>query len=140
MPMIKVEYSVDVQAGAERLWDILTNIQSWPEWQGTSYIKPAEDGPLKMGSAFTAELGGIRWNIGVIKAIKPGSICWTGRRLGIEAIHEWEFQEEAGKTRVITRESMSGGVIILIYPIIKRKLSKYDYKWLMDLKSKAESR
>jgi uncharacterized membrane protein len=140
MPSIKVQYSVDVQAGAERLWDILTDVQSWPEWQGTSYIKSVEAGPLKEGSAFVAELGGIKWNIRVIKANKPLSICWTGKRLGIVAIHEWEFHEEAGKTKAITRESMSGGIIILTYPIIKMRLSKYDYKWLMNLKSKAESR
>ena len=140
MPMIKVEYSLDIQAEAERLWDILTDVQSWPEWMGTSYIKPAEAGPLKKGSTFDAELGGIRWNIRVIKADKPFSICWTGKRLGIEAIHEWEFQEKEGKTKAITRESMSGGILILLYPVIKMKLSKYDYKWLRDLKTKAESR
>ncbi len=140
MPTIKVEYSLDVQAGAEKLWNILTNVQSWPEWHRTSYIRSVESGPLKEGSAFVAELGGIRWNIKVIKANKPFSICWTGRRLGIQAIHDWEFVEEKGKTKAITRESMSGGVLILTYPIVKRRLSKYDYKWLVDLKSKAESR
>jgi hypothetical protein len=140
MPTIKVEYSLDVQAGAEKLWNILTAVQSWPEWHRTSYVRSIEPGPLQEGSVFIAELGGIRWNITVKKANKPFSICWTGKRLGIEAIHEWEFQEERGKTRVITRESMSGGVLILAYPIVKRRLSKYDYKWLVDLKSKAESR
>ncbi len=139
MPTIKVEYSLDIQAGAEKLWNILTDVQSWPEWHRTSYVRSVESGPLKEGSSFIAELGGIRWNIKVIKANKPFSICWTGRRLGIQAIHDWEFLEEGEKTKAITRESMSGGVLILTYPIVKRRLSKYDHKWLADLKSKAES-
>jgi len=139
MPTIKVEYSLDIHAGADKIWNILTDIQSWPGWQGTSYVKPVDAGPLKEGSAFTAELGGIKWDLRVTKADKPIRICWTGKKSGIEAVHEWEFREEVGKTRAVTRESMSGGVLILLYPMIKSRLSNYDYKWLVDLKSKAES-
>jgi uncharacterized membrane protein len=85
MPKIKVEYCVEVKASAERLWDILTDVQSWPEWQGTSYIKPVEAGLLKEGSAFIAELGGLKWNLRVVIARRPFSIGWKGRRVGLEA-------------------------------------------------------
>lgn len=139
MPLIKVEFSAVVAAKAERLWDIITNVQSWPEWQGTSYIKPDKAGPLKEGSAFVAELGGVKWNLSVTKADMPCSICWEGRILGLNAVHAWEFHEEEGKTRVVTRESMYGWLLFLTYPIIKRRLQKYDDRWLVALKSKAES-
>ena len=139
MPTIKVEYNVEVQAGAERLWGIFTNVQSWPEWQGTSYIKPITSGPVKEGFRFVAELSGLKWNLIVTKAERPYRVCWAGRRLGIKAIHEWEFLEEGGKTKAVTRESMSGWTLLLMYPIVKARLTKYDEKWLADLKSKAES-
>jgi hypothetical protein len=139
MPTIEVEFTTDVTAKAERLWDILTDVQSWPEWQGTSYIKAVKAGPLMEGSTFVAELGGIKWNLSVTKAERPFSICWTGRIVGLGCIHAWEFHEEAGKTKAVTKESMFGWLLFLLYPVIKRRLQKYDNKWLADLKSKAES-
>jgi hypothetical protein len=135
----KVEYSVEVQAGAERLWEILTNIQSWPEWHWTSYIKIVKPGPLEPGSVFVAELGGRKWDLSVTRAERPHSICWEGRSAGLGCVHAWEFHEEAGKTKAVTRESMFGWLLFLLYPVIKRRLEKYDDKWLADLKSKAEA-
>jgi len=138
MPAIKVEFSKDIKAKAEKLWNILTDVPSWTQWLDTSYSKSITPGPLVEGSAFSAELGGIKWKLVVIEAKKPVKICWAGRRFGIKAIHEWEFFEEGEKTRAVTRESMSGWTLLLTYPVIKTKLSKYDEKWLADLKSKAE--
>jgi hypothetical protein len=138
MPTMKVEYNLEVQARAEKLWNILTDVKSWPEWIKTSYVKAEGSGLMKEGSNFEAELGGIKWSLTLIKAERPYRICWKGRRFGIEAIHNWDFFEEAGKTKVETWETMSGWVLLLIFPIIKRRLSKYDDKWISALKHRAE--
>jgi hypothetical protein len=138
MPTIKVEFTADVKAKAERLWSILTDIQSWNQWLDTSYTKSITQGLLNEGSIFSAELGGIKWNIAVIKAKRPEKLCWAGQRFGIKAVHDWEFYEGEEKTKIVTRESMSGWILFLIYPVIKSRLSKYDEKWLADLKTRAE--
>jgi hypothetical protein len=139
MPTIKVEFTMDVQAKSERLWDVLTDVQIWTHWMETPYAKLVTSGPLGEGSKFSAKLGGIKWKLSVIKARRPEKICWMGQRFGVKAIHEWEFFEGPEKTRVITRESMSGWILLLTYPLIKARLSKYDAKWLADLKTRAES-
>ncbi len=139
MPTINIEYTLEVQARAEKLWDILTNVKSWPEWQGTSYIKPVTTGPIKEGSTFVAELGGLRWNITVVKAERPFRVCWIGQRLGLKGIHEWEFLDQGGKTKAVTRESMSGWMLIPLYLLVKTKMPRTDKKWLADLISRAES-
>lgn len=139
MPTIKFEYSLETQATAEKLWDIIVDVKSWPEWQGTSYIKPVTTGLVKEGSTFVAELGGLKWNITVIKAERPYRVCWIGRRVGLKGIHEWEFLDQGGNTKAVTRESMSGWMLIPLSPIIRKGLAKTDKKWLIDLKSRAES-
>jgi len=138
MPLTKVEFDLQIQSTAEKLWDILADVKSWPEWQGTSYIKSITSGPVKEGFRFVAELGGLKWKLIVTKAERPYRVCWKGQRLGIEAIHEWEFLEEGGKIKALTRESMSGWTLLFVYPIVKARLTQYDKKWLADLKSKAE--
>jgi hypothetical protein len=138
MPTVKAEYRVDVESTAERLWDVLADVKSWPEWQGTSYVDPPV-GPLQKGSTFVAELGGHRWNLTVTQAERPGRLGWVGRQTGLEAIHEWEFVEIEGKTLAVSRDSMSGWMLFLAYPMIKKALSTHDEKWLADLKVKAEN-
>ena len=138
MPTIKVEFTTDVKAKAERLWDILTDVKSWPEWQGTSYIKPIPTSPLKDGSTFKVELAGLKWDITVTKAERPNKLSWIGRRVGLKGIHDWEFIEEGGKTKAITRESMSGWMLLFLYPIAKTQVPKAE-KWLIDLKARAET-
>jgi uncharacterized protein YndB with AHSA1/START domain len=139
MPAIRVEFTTDIQATADKLWDILTDVDSWPQWQGTQFVELSEPGRVKKGSKFTAELGGRKWALKVTRAERPFDICWQGRNLGIEAIHDWKFSEELEGTRAVTSETMSGWGLFLLYPIVKRRLSKYDEKWLFDLKLKAET-
>ena len=136
---ISVEYSLEVQAKAEKLWDILTDVDSWPSWQGTPFVKLSTPGSIMEGSTFVAKLGGLKWNLAVTKAERPRKIVWVGRRLGLKGIHEWEFNEAGGKTRVTTRENMTGWMLFLIYPIAKKGLSNTDEKWLADLKTRAEN-
>ena len=136
---ISVEFSLDVQATAEKLWDILTDVESWPSWQGTPFVKLSEPGSIKEGSTFIANLGGLKWNIVVTTAERPHKIVWVGQNLGLKGVHGWEFNEEQGKTRATTRETMTGWLLFLTYPMVKKGLSKNDEKWLADLKARAES-
>jgi hypothetical protein len=136
---ISVEYSLEVQARAEKLWDVLTDVEAWPGWQGTPFVKLSKPGRIIEDSAFVAVLGGMKWNLVVTKADRPYKIIWEGRRLGLRAVHEWEFKEEQEKTRATTRENITGWLLFLTYPIARKRLAEADEKWLNDLKVKAEN-
>ena len=136
---INVEYKAEVKAGAEKIWDILTDVESWPSWQGTPYVRLSAPGRIKEGSTFVASLGGLRWKLTVTIAQKPRKIVWEGQQLGIKAVHGWEFDEAGGKTTAVTKEKMTGWTIFFSYPLVKKRLSNTDEKWLADLKAKAES-
>jgi uncharacterized protein YndB with AHSA1/START domain len=136
---VSVEFSTEVQASAEKLWVILTDVEVWPDWQGTTFIKLTKPGSVVEGSAFIATLGGMKWNLVMTKAERPHKIIWAAKRFGLNAIHEWEFKEEAGKTRVTTRENMTGWLLFLTYPIARKRLAAAEEKWLDDLKTAAES-
>ena len=136
---ISVEFSSEVKAKSEKLWDILTNVESWPIWQGTHFVKTSEPGRIKEGSNFTAELGGVKWDLKVTKAERPKTIIWVGKGLGLKGVHEWEFNEVQGTTIATTRETMTGWMLFLTYPLVKKRLCSTDEKWLADLKARAEN-
>jgi hypothetical protein len=135
---MRVEYHVEVDSTAERLWDVIADAKAWPEWQGTSYIEPPP-GPLQTGTSFPVELGGMKWTVTVTEAERPTKLAWVGRRTGLKGVHEWEFVQRGAKTEAMTRETVSGWMLPLVYPVAKKKLPQTDEKWLVDLKARAET-
>jgi len=134
-----VEFVLEIQAKPEKVWDILADVEGWPKWQGTDFAKLITPAPLKEGSRFEANLGGLRWDLTVIEADRPRSITWSAKRLGLKAVHGWELKEREGKTLATTRETMSGWMVLLLYLPVRNGLSKTDKKWLADLRVRAES-
>ena len=135
---VSVEFTTETKARPEKLWDILTNVEGWPSWQGTPYVKLSKPGRITEGSTFMATLGRMKWNLVVTKAEKPLKIIWAARCPGLKAVHEWEFKEEPEKTKIVTRENMTGWLLFLTYPMAKKNLAEADAKWLADLKTAAE--
>ena len=139
MCKISVEFVTEIQAKPGKIWDILADVEAWPKWQDTDFAKLITPAPLKEGSKFEANLGGLRWDLTVSEANKPRSLVWVAKRTGLKGVHSWEFQEREGKTVVTTKETMSGWMMAPLYFMARSTLSKTDSEWLADLKVKAES-
>ena len=139
MCKVSVEFVLDIQAKPEKVWDILADVEAWPKWQGTDFTRLITPAPLKEGSKFEANLGGLRWDLTVIEANRPRSITWGAKRPGLNAVHSWEFQEREGRTVATTKETMSGWMMAFVYFMARSGVSKTDSKWLADLKVRAES-
>jgi uncharacterized protein YndB with AHSA1/START domain len=139
MAIVNVEYSTEIQATADKVWDILADVEAWPKWQGTSFIEVKTPTPIKEGSVFDVKLAGLKWNITMTKAEKPEKFAWIGKALGMRGNHEWDFREHEGKTLATTRESVSGWVAIPLYLVARMNAQRLNKQWLADLKARAES-
>jgi hypothetical protein len=129
-----------VLAKPEQIWDILTDVKDWPLWQVASHVEPPA-GPLCEGATFQAELSGRTWQITVTEADRPHRLVWVGRTRGLSAVHEWSFVREAVDTsEVVTKETVSGWMLPLAYPLTKRRIARDDARWLTDLTRMAENR
>ena len=136
---INVEYSTEIKANPEKIWDILADVEAWPKWQGTPFVRLKTPTPIREGSMFEVKIGGVKWRLAVTKAERPGKLTWIGKALGPKGVHEWEFREHEGKTLAVTRESVSGWTIIPLYFMTRANVRRLDKKWLADLKDRAES-
>ena len=77
-------------------------------------------GPFAEGSTF-------RWKAGpgtitsVVEHVDPPNVlAWSGRTLGIRAVHVWHLSAQNGKTFVRTEESYDG----LMARVLRRSLQK----------------
>ena len=134
------EREIEIGAPIEVVWDVLTGVDDWPRWyaEGES---AAIAGPVAPGTTFRMKgraPGTIKARIE--SAEKPHVLAWTGRVLGISAIHVWRLDRSEGGTRVQTQESMEGFPVRLLRAAMQKKLDSLLETWLRDMKIEAERR
>ena len=131
------EGEISVAASAERVWDILADFENWPSWNAEINSVTLE-GPMAPGTVF-------RWKAGSTKIVstlrevdRPNRLSWTGRTMGIDAIHVWHFRPSNGGATVSMQESFSGLVAKLLRKKLQRDLVVTTANGLAALKAAAE--
>jgi uncharacterized protein YndB with AHSA1/START domain len=130
---------IDFAASADAVWDVLTDIESWPRWNPDVKSMSLQGG-LAKGSVF-------RWRAGpgtitsTIQHVEPPKlIAWTGTTLGIKAKHVYRLEPRDGATLVQTEESYEGLVARLLRGSLQRTLEKGLSDGLRYLKAETERR
>ena len=144
---VKINHEAPVQAAAEAeipapidlVWRVQSEIPRWPEWNpdvGAAEIL----GPLSPGTTFKWKAGGMRIISELRVVDPPRSLGWTGRTLGIRAVHIWSFDETESGTRVRTEESFEGWLAKLIPGTLRRALAASLEKGLEALSAECRRR
>ncbi len=129
----------EVDADSEIIWEILSSINHWPEWNAD--VKSATlQGQLAPGSEFIWKAGYATIVSRISEVQRPYILAWTGMSMGIRAIHIWTLEKRGEKVLVKTEESWEGFIPRLLrWPIQKILESSID-SWLEHLKAEAERR
>lgn len=123
-------HSVDV-------WKVLTDIEKWPSWQ-PDLKSTVVSGPVAAGTVFSWKTGGMKIK-SELHAVEPYTLFgWTGKALGIYAIHNWTITELNNQTEILVEESMEGILARLLKPVLKNTLLKSNQTWLNSLKKECE--
>jgi uncharacterized protein YndB with AHSA1/START domain len=132
------ERELFMAAPRERVWEVLSGIDDWPQWQ--SGVSRAQlDGPLRAGTSFRFKAGGMSITSTLRKVTPPFHIAWEGKAAaGLRAVHSWHLYHHPGGTVVVTAESFEGAVARLLRPLMQRVLNRALADGLSDLKREAE--
>jgi uncharacterized protein YndB with AHSA1/START domain len=130
-------HEIEIDAPIDRVWEVLTAIQAWPAWNPD--VKSVSiDGPFERGSTFRWKAGATTITSRVEQVERPHVVAWTGRTLGIRAVHVWRLDPRDSGTFARTEESYEG----LVARLLRRSLQKTLDKALADgaryLKAEAE--
>ena len=128
-----------IDAPPEVVWDVLTGFELWPSWNPD--VKSVEvSGPVAEGTEFRwkSRPGTIRSRIERLDP--PRLVGWTGRTMGIDAVHVWRLEPRDGGTRVRTEESFSGLLARLMRGRIQKTLDSALEDGIRCLKAEAERR
>lgn len=135
-PLIARE-EILIHAPLNKVWALQTDIDHWSDWQPEISIARLE-GPLAVGTVFAWKAKGLRI-VSTIREYEPQTrIGWTGRALGMNAIHLWTFTPQNGGTRVTVEESLSGWFPRMMKIFNPAFLEKSMKQSLQVLKNRAE--
>jgi uncharacterized protein YndB with AHSA1/START domain len=136
---VVVEKSVEIDAPPAAVWEVLVDVDAWPEWNPD--VKSASlDGAFAQGSRFKWKSGPSTITSTIERADRPEIAGWTGTTVGARAIHVWRLEPTDRGTRVTTRESMSGLVPRLLSGSMRRKLEASLDTWLAEMADVATRR
>jgi len=98
---------IEIQADPDTIWDVLIDINNWPRWNPD--IKSASlEGAVAEGSKFRWKARSISITSIFQEVDKPRLLGWTGKTMGIKAVHIWKLEPKEDTTIARTEESWEG--------------------------------
>ena len=74
---MKIERSIHIDAAPERVWQVMSDVERWPEWTpSTKSVKRDDAGPLRVGSSARVELRGAPTATWVVTELEEGRGFW----------------------------------------------------------------
>lgn len=128
---------VVVAADAETVWRVVTSIADWPEWN-PDVREASIEGGVAEGVNFKWKAGPGTIRSTIRRVDRPHMIGWTGKTLGIPAIHVYRIEQTGDGTRVVLEESFDGALARLFRGYLQRTLDKAVTDGLRALKVEAE--
>jgi uncharacterized protein YndB with AHSA1/START domain len=128
-----------IDAEPETVFSVVSAIDEWPSWNPE--VRSVEvDGPVEPGTVFRWKAGfsSITSRLEVVDP--PREFAWTGRTMGVKAIHVFRFGARDGGTLARSHESWEGLIATLLKGWSRRTLEKGIEDVLSHLKAESESR
>jgi hypothetical protein len=128
---------VEIAATAEAVWEVLTDFEGWPAWN-PDVKSMSFGGEVAEGSEFRWKAGPGTITSTIRRVERPRLIGWTGKTLGINAVHVYRLEPRDGRTLVRTEESFDGLIARLTRGPARKWLKKSLDDGLQSLKARVE--
>lgn len=104
---VQAQAELLIDASPDQAWALLTNIAEWSRWNpGVNRV--TVHGSLEPGTRFSWRSGRLPIESKLEVVEDERRIVWTGRTLGMDAVHTWDFEPQGEGVLVRTAESLDG--------------------------------
>jgi uncharacterized membrane protein len=135
------EDSVEIEAPAQLVWDVFSNVEHWPDWTASVISLTGLDGPgLAVGNRFTIKQPGMAKLVWTVTEIDPGSSwTWVQRAPGslVTARHE-VIAQPGGRTLVRQQLDQGGALGALVGRLMVKKTKRFLELEAQGLKARSE--
>lgn len=140
-----IQEKIEIAAPLDLVWQVFAALNDWHTWnsvcQDCCIITGQE---MAAGTCFSFTLRPyylpIKINPQITKCESGREVVWEGKRLGIHAVHRFEF-EEVGDKVIITSTEKFGGPLFFFSRLlfIPQQLHRLSKKLLAEIKRAAET-
>jgi uncharacterized membrane protein len=102
--------SVDISAARERVWQVITDVETWPQWtRSMTTVKRLDDGPLRFGSRARIKQPGLPNLVWQVTGITEGvEFTWVTRTPGVDATATHRLEETPAGVRLTLTVAWTG--------------------------------
>lgn len=132
---------IDVAASTDRVWEVLVDVERWPEWtDSVTSVRRFDDGPLAIGSRVEIAQPRIPTGTYTVTAVEPGRLfSWEQRQPGSTVVaHHVCSPLPDGGTRVELRVEMSGALGGIVGRLYRQLTDRYLTMEAAGLKARSE--
>lgn len=131
---IRDRQSVIINAPIDRVWQLLTNVNAWPNWNKEIKMATCEKVTVDGAFEWQVRLSHFKSRFHVVDS--PNTLSWTGKSKWVKSIFVWNLEASDSQTIVTVEESLEGFIV----PVFNNhsKLHNILIDWLHALKQEAE--
>lgn len=137
---MRYETSVTVEVPAQAVWDVLVDVERWPEWtESMTSVERLDDGPLKVGSTARVTQPKMRPATWTVTELAPGrSFTWESTNPGVRVTAGHLLEENGGVTTATLSVQMSGVLAGLAAALVGSRVRGYVQMETAGLKARSE--
>jgi Polyketide cyclase / dehydrase and lipid transport len=138
--MTRLESVIDIRASRERVWEILIDVERWPDWTPTFLsVQRGDSGALSVGSRAYIRQPKIRpawWEVTELAA--PRNFTWISRNPGVRVTAGHVIEAVDGGSRLTLSLEFSGLLSFLLFPLMRDLSQSYIATEAQKLKERSE--
>lgn len=135
-----LETSVAIAAPAPTVWDVLTDIETWPQWTAsTTRVRRLDGGPLRIGSRARLHQPRLLPAVWTVVDLTPTTFTWTAHTPGAATVAYHDLSPHPdGSTTVRLAIDQTGALAPLLTPLLGALTRRYLHLEAQGLKHRAE--
>ncbi len=134
--------STDIDAPFSRVWEVLVDVESWPNWTDSiDSVRRLDEGPLRVGSSAHVEQPKLRPMVWTVSELVPEqSFTWAARMPGVVVIGKHTLTGlDDGRTRLDLAAKGAGPLSFLADLLTGRRVRQYVGLEAAGMKAAAEA-
>lgn len=135
-PPIEVRVETLVRAPAERVWDLLSNVEGWPSWhRACKWVRVERASGAGQTVSFRWKAHPVELSSTVVDSHRPRSFAFTADATGLHAEHAFTMRRtpDGRNTVVVSHETQVGPLPRLGRVYLAKRLRAANQAWLDDL-------
>ncbi len=138
---MRFETSVDIDAAAERVWRVMTDVARWPEFTPTmTTVEPLGDGPLSLGGRVRIKQPGLPPMVWQVTEFTDGaSFAWRATGGGVTTIGTHVLTPRENGVSVLLGIDQSGPLAPLMGLLVGGRTRRYVRTEAESLRRRCES-